>query len=142
MPMWCRWVVWAREGEKGEERLISLVAIERLRVHPGPVLCFPQGINDSNVGNQDYSPSCLSHKKNVWDCGRKEDAFFLSFNILLPSPRQTAATHRSGLPAAPRCCPGPSFTEGGCVCIRAARNQSHGFTCKKKKKVVIFFWHW
>lgn len=31
-------VVWVREGGEGEERLNSLVAIERLRAHPAPVL--------------------------------------------------------------------------------------------------------
>lgn len=75
----------------------------------------------------------LSAARKTWDCGGKEDAFFLSFNIPLPSPRQTGATHGPGLPGAPRYCPGPSLAEGGHVCIRAARNQPQGFLCKKNR---------
>jgi len=40
----------ARWGEE-EERLTSLVAVQRLRVHPIPIFCFAHEMTDSGEGN-------------------------------------------------------------------------------------------
>lgn len=75
-------------------------------------------------------PALSATRKTHWSV-EEEDAFFFSFNMPLPSPRQTGATHRLGLPGAPGYCPGPSLAEGSYIRISAARNQTHGFLCKK-----------
>lgn len=100
-------VIWAREREEGEERLMCRfgtvrrkVEIHRLRVHPAPVFCFVQEMNDSSVGNQNYSPDPLCCKKNMQDFRGRADAFSLSSYRPLPSPRQTGDSHRAGLPGA------------------------------------------
>lgn len=104
-------VVWAREGEEGEDRLTCLVEIHRLTLHLAPVFCFVQEINDSSAGNQNYSPHpvcCKKKKKHMWDFRGSEDAFSLSFYIPLPPPRQRGDSHKPGLPGASRDCQVPA----------------------------------
>lgn len=91
-----------------EDRLICLVEIHRLSVHPAPVFCFVQEMNDSSAGNQNYSPGPLFCKKKMWDFRGREDEFSLSIHIPLPSPRQTGGSHRPGLPGASRDCQVPT----------------------------------
>lgn len=123
-------LIWAREGQEGEDKLTCLVETHRLRVHPAPVFCFVQEMNDSSAGNQNYSLDPLCCKKNMWDFRGREDEFSLSFYLPLPSLKQTGDSHRAGLPGASRDW-GPSLTEGSPVCITSPRNQAQGFLCKE-----------
>lgn len=104
--------------------------IHRLRVHPAPVFCFVQEMNDSSVGNQNYSPDPLCCKKNMQDFRGRADAFSLSSYRPLPSPRQTGDSHRPGslVPQRLSC---PNLTKGSRVCIISPSSQTHGFLCKE-----------
>lgn len=91
-------LIWAREGQEGEDKLTCLVETHRLRVHPAPVFCFVQEMNDSSAGNQNYSPDPLCCKKKMWDFRGRDDEFSLSFYLPLPSlNRQETLTELGSL---------------------------------------------
>lgn len=76
-------------------------------------------------------PAFSAARKTCGTAGERKMHFSSASTYPLPPPRQTGATHGPGLPGASRYCPGPSLAEGGRLCIRAARNQTRGFLCKK-----------
>lgn len=133
-------VIWTRGGEEGEERMTSLVVIQRLRVHPAPVFCFAQEMNDSSVGNQDHSPSPLCCKKNMWDWGERKIHFSsASIYPCLPQGRQEPCTDLGSL-VPQDIAQVPALLKAVAFALERPGTRHVGFSVRKIG--VRFFCHW
>lgn len=76
----------------------------------------------------------------MWDSKGKEDTFFLSLNIPLPSPRQTAATLRFGPPGTPGIAQVPALLKVAAFALELPGTRHMDFSVRKI--AVGFFCHW